>query len=104
MSNLIQNRVLILEVMLSTKESIKHTYPILPYNADDPHSIETALNDIKATLENIKQLLAGEVRAFEYPGVGYNPAHVVGVKIDAQDAEELQDAIAQEQRRIGFAT
>jgi hypothetical protein len=104
MSQRKEDQLLILEVMLTTQESEKHFYSIPPYGAQDPVSIANALNNIQATLEKIRQLLAGEVRALEYPAIAYNPSHVVRVRISGQNVDELQEEMAQAQRRMGFAT
>ena len=103
MSESTEDRSLILEVVVTTGESFIHTYPIPPYSAGNIRGIAAAMDDIKANLEKVRQLLSGEVRALENPAIAYNPSHVVCVKIDT-NAEDLQDEIVQEQRRLGFST
>ena len=104
MSTPITDQLLVLEVSLTTHETQVHSYPIPPYTPGNEASITHSLDMVMEVLEEVRKLLAGEVKALKYPWIAYNPAHVVRVKIDGLKAQELMDKIPQEQRPLGFAT
>ena len=98
----VKDQLLILEVSLATGETQLHSYPIPAYG--DPASVNKAVEFVQEVLEEVKQILSGEVRMLLHPSVAYNPAHVVRVKVDGQNATDILKQIPADKRPLGFPT
>ena len=99
---LVTDQMFILEVYLTTGETKLHTYPIPPYG--DTASVNKAVEFVQEVMDEVKKILSGEARMLLHPSIAYNPAHVVRVKVDGQNATDILKQIPADKRPLGFAT
>ena len=89
---------LIFTVLLVNGEKISHTY-------DVPLDRKKAVELVDYMAEMIVAAMTHRKETYLYfmnPSISYNPDNVLGVKLDAFEAKELEEAMKKAQKKAGF--
>ena len=89
---------LIFTVLLVNGREISHTYDVPPNLEEAKELVDSMVKMIAAAMSHRKETYLHLM----HPSISYNPDSVSGVRFHAFEAKELEEAIEEAQRKLGF--